>query len=64
MEELKEIREKLYKQTRKQKEEAWIEKDFKKSIRIREEEKANYQKWKFLDSLLKANERIKEDEKD
>ena len=64
MEELKEIREKLYKQTRKQKEEAWIEKDYKKSIRIKKKKKANYQKWKFLDSLLKANERIKEDEKD
>lgn len=61
MKDLKELRDKYYKHTKMQREEAWKEKDFKKAFKIREKEKENYEKWKLLAGIVKEME--KENEK-
>lgn len=55
----KELRNKLYEETLLQKRSAWNEKDYKKSFKIRQKEKINYEKWKLLDGIIKAKEKDK-----
>lgn len=57
MNETKKLRDKLYKETKIQREGAWKEKDFKKALKLREKEKVNYEKWKLLDGIIKAQEK-------
>ena len=40
-----------------QREIAWNTKDYKKSTKIREKEKINYEKWKLVDGIIKQNEK-------
>ena len=57
MKNLNKMKNDLYIITRFQKEKAWKEKDFDKSQEIRKEEKENYEKYKLIEGLIKANEK-------
>lgn len=59
MSNLEKLRDAYYKVPKTQKEGAWKEKDFKKATKIREKEKINYEKWKLLDGIIKANQKNK-----
>lgn len=56
---LEKLRDAYYKESKTQKEGAWKEKDFKKAYKIRQKEKINYEKWKLLDGIIKANQKNK-----
>lgn len=51
------LRDKYYKETKIQRQGAWNEKNFKRACEIRKKEKINYEKWKLLDGIIKAQER-------
>ena len=57
MSNLNKIRRELFKITKAQRKNAWIEKDFKKSMELREKEQENYEKLKLLNGIIKANEK-------
>ena len=54
------LRDDLYKHSKMQKEGAWKEKNFKKAIKIRKEEKVNYEKWRLLNGIIKEMEKENE----
>lgn len=55
MKELKNYEDKLYKETKLQRQSAWHEKDFKKAVAIRKKEQETFNKWKFVKGFIKAN---------
>ena len=57
MSNLNKMRRELFEITRTQRENAWNEKDFKKSMSLREKEQENYEKLKLLNGIIKANEK-------
>lgn len=57
MNNLNKIRKELFLLTMEQREIAWNTKDYKKSTKIREKEKINYEKWKLVDGIIKQNEK-------
>lgn len=61
MNNLNKIRKELLLLTMEQREIAWNTKDYEKSIKIREKEKINYEKWKLVDGIIKQNEKEKKE---
>ena len=57
MNNLSKIKKELFLLTIEQREIAWNTKDYEKSIKIREKEKINYEKWKLIDGIIKQNEK-------
>lgn len=57
MNNLSKIRKELFLLTMEQREIAWNIKDYEKSIKIRKKEKTNYEKWKLVSGIIKANEK-------
>lgn len=62
MSNLNKMRRELFKITKAQRENAWIEKDFKKSMELREKEQENYEKLKLLNGIIKAKEKERKNE--
>jgi len=58
---LRKMKDDLYKETIRQREQAWYVKDFRKSYNQRQKEQINFEKWKLLDGLLKEMEKENED---
>lgn len=59
MNDLEKLRDRYYKVSKMQKQGAWKEKDNVKAYKIRQKEKINYEKWKLLDGIIKANQKNK-----
>ena len=57
MNNLRLLRDKYYKETRFQMDGAWKEKNYERACEIRKKEKTNYEKWKLIDGIIKAQER-------
>ena len=57
------IRKELFLLTIEQREIAWNTKNYEKSIKIREKEKINYEKWKLVDGIIKQNEKERKNDK-
>lgn len=57
MSNLNKMRRELFEITRAQRENAWNEKNFKKSMKLREKEQENYEKLKLLNGIIKAKEK-------
>ena len=51
------LRNKYYEETKLQRQGAWGEKNFQRACEIRRKEKMNYEKWKLLDGIIRAQER-------
>lgn len=62
MNELKKLKDNLYKETVYQKKKAWNTKSCEEAFKIREEEKINYEKYKLLDGIIKAKEKGEKNE--
>ena len=58
---LRKMKDDLYRETIRQREQAWYVKDFRKSYNQRQKEQINFEKWKLLDGLLKEMEKENED---
>ena len=63
MNNLSKIRKELFLLTIEQREIAWNTKNYEKSIKIREKEKINYEKWKLVDGIIKQNEKERKNDK-
>lgn len=63
MSNLNKMRRELFLLTIEQREVAWNTKDYEKSMKIREKEKINYEKWKLVDGIIKQNEKERKNEK-
>ena len=63
MKNLFKIKTDLYLETLKQKKGAWLIKDFDKSNELRKKEIINYEKYKLIAGIIKANERGKKNGK-
>lgn len=57
MDDLKKLKDKYYKISKEQKENAWYIKDDKRKYNLRLKEKENYEKWKLLDGIIRAKEK-------
>lgn len=57
MSDLNKMRKELILETKLQRKAAWKEKDYYKSIKIREEEQKNYEKLQLLDGIIKAKQK-------
>lgn len=60
---LSQLQYELYKQSQAQRNQAWYEKDFYKSMKLREEEQKTFQKTKLVQGLIRANEKQKREGK-
>lgn len=63
MSNLSKMRKELYFEVVSQREKAWHEKDFNKSMEIRKEQQKNFDKLQLLNGIIKANEKGKKDGK-
>lgn len=53
----KDLRFQLLMKTKENKEHAWLVGSYDESLKIREREKKDYEKWKLLDGIIKAKEK-------
>ena len=54
------LRQNYYKMSKEQKEDAWKAENYDKANKIRQEQKTNYEKWKLLDGIIKAERKMKD----
>lgn len=59
MKEIKELKNDLFLKTMEDKKKAWSINDFDKAIEIRKREQTDFEKWKLLSGIIKANEKGK-----
>lgn len=58
---IKKIKDDLYKETQRQRKQAWQEKDYKNAYKLRKKEQESYEKWKFYKGFLNELEKENED---
>lgn len=59
--ELNKLKDDLYVVSATQKKQAWYQKDYETSMKIRQKEKENYEKWRLIKGIIKANEKEKKE---
>lgn len=59
--ELNKLKDDLYVVSATQKKQAWYQKDYKSSKKIREKEKENYEKWRLIKGIIKEYEKEKKE---
>ena len=54
------LRKDYYKMSKEQREDAWKIDNYEKAYKVRQEQKKNYEKWKLLDGIIKAERKLKD----
>ena len=54
------LRKDYYKISKEQREDAWKIDNYEKAYKVRQEQKKNFEKWKLLDGLIKAERKMKD----